>query len=458
MENEPTKTLDLKSCIYPGERSRYWLAIITVVPITLAYIALTVFSDTSGIGFLLIPGILFVAWFAVRIFRARLLGNCVAVSADNFPEILALLKQICIRLNYLKPVEVYVYQEGEVNAFLIRRFRTRIILLPHELVKGMIEPENKTQLLWILARCVGHLKAKHLRLTWLNILIESFEKLIVLNILLYPWERATQYSGDRIGLAVCDDLRAALLALKKVMIGNELAEKATLLGALQQRQRLSGSVFAWLAEASCSHPHLTKRIASLIDWAKDYDTELYDSFMKDRSDRDQLEPLLNLRVSRLYPLKIACALAALLAVLSGVPASILLASLSRARELTKRTVCMSNLRGITFSMMIYANDNEEWYPPNLQLLIDQGEITEKQTLCPSSDAELGDLDACYQYIAGQKESGDIRNVLIHEKPECHDGEGGNVAFLDGHVEFLPPEEIQQHVMETQQRMESEKGR
>ena len=42
--------------------------------------------------------------------------------------------------------------------------------------------------------------------------------------------------------------------------------------------------------------------------------------------------------------------------------SILLPSLSRARELAKRAVCSSNLRGIGQGMHIYANDNREWFP------------------------------------------------------------------------------------------------
>ncbi|MFO0838068.1 MAG: prepilin-type N-terminal cleavage/methylation domain-containing protein [Phycisphaerae bacterium] len=42
--------------------------------------------------------------------------------------------------------------------------------------------------------------------------------------------------------------------------------------------------------------------------------------------------------------------------------SILLPSLSRARELAKRAVCASNLRGIGQGEHIYANDNTEWFP------------------------------------------------------------------------------------------------
>ena len=50
--------------------------------------------------------------------------------------------------------------------------------------------------------------------------------------------------------------------------------------------------------------------------------------------------------------------------------SILLPSLSRAREMSKRAVCSSNLRGLGQAMYIYANDNYEQFPsaeidPNL---------------------------------------------------------------------------------------------
>ena len=56
--------------------------------------------------------------------------------------------------------------------------------------------------------------------------------------------------------------------------------------------------------------------------------------------------------------------------------SILLPSLSRARELSKRLVCASNTKGIGTSAKIYANDNaEKWMQPGFQASsIDNGGI------------------------------------------------------------------------------------
>ena len=49
--------------------------------------------------------------------------------------------------------------------------------------------------------------------------------------------------------------------------------------------------------------------------------------------------------------------------------SILLPSLARAREITKRAVCASNLRGIGQGFKTYSNDNFDWFPstPYLEL-------------------------------------------------------------------------------------------
>ncbi len=42
--------------------------------------------------------------------------------------------------------------------------------------------------------------------------------------------------------------------------------------------------------------------------------------------------------------------------------AILLPSLSRAREIAKRAVCASNLRGVGQGMKVYSNDHADWYP------------------------------------------------------------------------------------------------
>jgi hypothetical protein len=91
--------------------------------------------------------------------------------------------------------------------------------------------------------------------------------------------------------------------------------------------------------------------------------------------------------------------------------SVLLPSLSRARELSKRVVCSANLRGIGQAMYIHAQDGDH-FPDNFKVLIDEGNVTPNIFYCPSSDAQEGNLDACYAYIPGQTISDAPNNVLV----------------------------------------------
>jgi prepilin-type N-terminal cleavage/methylation domain-containing protein/prepilin-type processing-associated H-X9-DG protein len=109
--------------------------------------------------------------------------------------------------------------------------------------------------------------------------------------------------------------------------------------------------------------------------------------------------------------------------------SILLPSLSRARELSKRTVCSANLRGWGSACKIYSNENDEYWPTvetttgdvkyteaiggpmesdrlnptnrssgtvsttrNFWMLIREGDVTVKLLRCPSSNWDLDDTE------------------------------------------------------------------
>jgi prepilin-type N-terminal cleavage/methylation domain-containing protein len=122
--------------------------------------------------------------------------------------------------------------------------------------------------------------------------------------------------------------------------------------------------------------------------------------------------------------------------------SILLPSLGRARELSKRTVCSTNIRGTMQAAKIYANENPDWWPipaydlskgsqfqywkqytvqkrsepacwPNdtacgtpiatgsttraFWALVRNGDMTTKQYLCPSSNDREDDTNNIDQY-------------------------------------------------------------
>lgn len=83
--------------------------------------------------------------------------------------------------------------------------------------------------------------------------------------------------------------------------------------------------------------------------------------------------------------------------------SILLPSLSRARELAKRAVCSANLRGIGQSFYIYANDNEEWFPHALY------QEPQQVTLNDTSVNFVGKLSVLGSSLDGYKKPVDPEN-------------------------------------------------
>lgn len=145
--------------------------------------------------------------------------------------------------------------------------------------------------------------------------------------------------------------------------------------------------------------------------------------------------------------------------------SILLPSLSRSRELARRTVCASNLRGVGMGLMIYATDHKEKLPKDLGELIKLGLLSPDQLVCPGGLApehgvaaalESGGLAALgLHYIDGQTMSSDPRNVFVYEDLSHHQ-EGANVLFMDGHVEFVKPPRYFEVIRETYKRLGREK--
>jgi prepilin-type processing-associated H-X9-DG protein len=131
--------------------------------------------------------------------------------------------------------------------------------------------------------------------------------------------------------------------------------------------------------------------------------------------------------------------------------SILLPSLNRARETANRVKCASNLRQIGQAMLLYANENGGAYPPRPEDLLLTQEITSSIFVCPSSNDTPAPGTSANQWASGLSTgghdsyvycgkgltySGPANVVLVYEPPSNHSGDGCNVLFGDGHVEFI----------------------
>jgi Zn-dependent protease with chaperone function len=256
---------------HPSESSRYWLAVLATTPLLLLGLLLTVAS--FGLLVLIVVMAVGAVWFAMVLLEAHLKANLVQVSEHNFPEVKAVLDECRRGLGYEPTVELYV-QEGNANAFLFKFFSRKLMVVQAD----FIDEASRAELVWLIGRFVGMLKAKHDRLSLLSVLVGVSEKFVLMNLLLYPYERAVVYSGDQMGLFLSQDLNGALLALNRLIVGKGLNRHVTSEGLMQQHLAIRGRFLPWLARIMSTHPHHVDRHANLFRFAQQEMPHLLESY------------------------------------------------------------------------------------------------------------------------------------------------------------------------------------
>lgn len=125
--------------------------------------------------------------------------------------------------------------------------------------------------------------------------------------------------------------------------------------------------------------------------------------------------------------------------------SIFLPSLSRARELSKRTVCSAQLRGIGQALYIYAQDEPDGLFPERGcdwVARLSTNTLPRQFICPS---DYQTARSSYYYVPGYGTKSDPRQIILYERLDIHSGEGGNILYQDSHVSFVKSPEFEEAI-------------
>ena len=270
---------ELRSLSHPNESVAFDVAVLVVTPVVA--VALLIVAQTMPAILLILAGAAASIWFSLQIAQSYLIANALRVSPLNFPEIYALLQESKRVLGYHKKVDIYIVSEGTINAFLSRFFATKFIVLNSELVDDMVEKDTLPQIQWVIARFVGALRAKHDKLFFLRVLVSGIESVKIFNLFLLPYERAVQYSGDQIGLAVCMNLEQPMLVLQKLLVGNTLSGRVSREGVLEQKQSMGLPVVVtgWFS----THPHTIDRYINLLQFAERRYPEMYKRYINSHS-------------------------------------------------------------------------------------------------------------------------------------------------------------------------------
>lgn len=261
--------------LHPTEPSRLALALIAAALALL--FPFLVLIHTGGIGVILelLAFVVGSIWVGIQMSRARLLGRSVRVDANTFPDVQAIVAEVCATLDYRRRIEVYITETVSPSIVTTSLLGTRLIVIEGDLVADLLQPAKRPQLTFLIGRSIGALRARHMRLEVLIRVLEAAEVLKYVAPFIRPYYRATAYSGDQIGMMCCSDLEAALEATRRLLVGSEMASQLSAGAAVPQALLVKQRVLPRLVQLLAVEPHVTNRYANLLCFGRYHAPELW---------------------------------------------------------------------------------------------------------------------------------------------------------------------------------------
>ena len=225
----------------------------------------------SGVGSLIV--LIIVILFNVYKLYAGQLSYSIRVSEHNFPEIYQKVKEYTWLLGLKKEPEVYVQQMGgEINAYTSWVPGKCFIQLNAEIVDlAYMEHKDFETVYFTMAHEFGHIYLHHVQLKYIfwSMLINFFP--VVGQFILGPaLQRAREYSADRVGQALTDDV-GKLDCMMMLSVGRHAYKYMDAGQYLQDILRGHNPIerFArWLVNLLSSHPIMPFRVRAIIDSQK----------------------------------------------------------------------------------------------------------------------------------------------------------------------------------------------
>ena len=152
-----------------------------------------------------------------------ILGTQLRLTPLLAPRLIDLLTEVCARLGFTEPIDLFVQESSEINGFSLHSMRGR----PHVISvnSGMVERMNDCELKFVLGHEVGHLAYGHYRSRLVPVALgeDTAGQSRVPPLLarrLASWDRQAELSADRAGfLAANGDLEQIVSAFFKMVAG-----------------------------------------------------------------------------------------------------------------------------------------------------------------------------------------------------------------------------------------------
>lgn len=151
-------------------------------------------------------------------------GDNIRINPSNIPEVVHVLEEACSILQISPVPELYINLDDKIKSLTSGQSRHVIVIS-----SGAVELLNEDELLFLLGRELGHIKSNHVLYHMMADSLQVITQMIgemslgIGNLLSMPirmallhWHRMSEFTADRAGLLVCQDIEVAARTFIKI--------------------------------------------------------------------------------------------------------------------------------------------------------------------------------------------------------------------------------------------------
>ena len=261
--------LDVESLREPGEQLFAGLLFaFNVVVFTALAVAIYMAPVPMAVMLFYAGAFAFMVWVSTKLTWAFIEGHGVRVGPNQYPQIYEVVRDAATHIKASMPTVIVFPGAGLIELLVAKRFSRRgYIIVTSDLMGALIEGGTSRELMMLIGRQLGHIKAGHFKYWFFKDVIGAFTWLIH-----RAYWRRCHMTADRIGLLVAGDYYAAEQSLLILTVGPKLAAHTSIEEIERQAEDLRDHFWPRLQRWLSEYPYLVERIARLREFASTVST------------------------------------------------------------------------------------------------------------------------------------------------------------------------------------------
>lgn len=220
------------------------------------------------------------SFFGERGIRQLFLGDAVKVTASQRPRLNVMWTEVLETLDWPERPELYVTQTPIANAMAVGFEKPFVII--HS---GLLEILDDDELRAVLGHELGHIMSGHTTYSTIAYILLYFgvsnlpflaaAAILPFQLALLEWQRKSEFSSDRAGLLVVQDLNIVMSTEMKLAGGKSYGDQLRVEEFIRQAEQYETGGDAWdtvykiLNTVGRTHPMHTVRAAELLRWERE---------------------------------------------------------------------------------------------------------------------------------------------------------------------------------------------